>query len=346
MKLDYPRRARQGWTRFIPSWTVVLGSALTVGLVAVVSMVIVFAVTWSRLDVPQESEIATAQTSIVYWNDAETEMARLGDANRISVPLTDVPLDAQHAVLAAEDRSFYEHGGFAVKGFLRAAWANLTAGQSQGGSTITQQYTKNAFLSSEKTYARKLDELVLSMKLENQLDKDQILERYLNTIYFGRGAYGIETAAETYFGTQAKDLTREQSAVLAAIINAPGLYSPDTHRDRLEARYGYVLDGMVAQGWLTPQERDEALGSFPEILMRRTGPDVRRTERVPAGRSQAGGPGQGVHRGPGGRRRPSHREHLRQAGPEGGRGSREAGRPHHGSQATADRAGLRDPRVR
>ena len=270
MTVDYPRRARQGWTRFIPSWRLVLGSALAVGLVAVVSALIVFAVTWSRLDIPAESEIAAAQTSIVYWNDAETEMARLGDTNRISVPLADVPLDVQHAVLAAEDRSFYEHGGFAVKGFLRAVWANLTTGESQGGSTITQQYTKNAFLSSEKTYSRKLDELVLSMKLENELDKDQILERYLNTIYFGRGAYGIQTAAETYFGTQAKDLTREQAAVLAAIINAPGLYSPDTHRDRLQARYGYVLDGMVEQGWLTPQQRDEALGSFPEVLKRRT----------------------------------------------------------------------------
>ncbi len=271
MKVDYPRRARQGWTRFIPSWRMVLGSALTVGLVAVVSALIVFAVTWSRLDIPQESEIATAQTSIVYWNDAETEMARLGDTNRISVPLADVPLDVQHAVLAAEDRTFYEHGGFAVKGFLRAVWANLTTGGSQGGSTITQQYTKNAFLSSEKTYARKLDELVLSLKLENQLTKDQILERYLNTIYFGRGAYGIQTAAETYFGTQAKDLTREQAAVLAAIINAPGLYSPDAHHDRLEARYGYVLAGMVEQGWLAPQQRDEALVSFPEVLKRRTG---------------------------------------------------------------------------
>ena len=158
MKIDYPRRARQGWTRFIPSWRLVLASALTVGMVAVVSLIIVFAVTWSRLDIPAESEIATAQTSIVYWNDAETEMARLGDTNRISVPLADVPLDVQHAVLAAEDRSFHEHGGFAVKGFLRAVWANLTTGESQGGSTITQQYTKNAFLSSEKTYSRKLDE--------------------------------------------------------------------------------------------------------------------------------------------------------------------------------------------
>jgi membrane peptidoglycan carboxypeptidase len=271
VNLDYPRHARQDdWTRFIPSWKLVLGSALTLGFAAVGSAVILFAVTWSRLEIPQESEIATAQTSIVYWNDAETEMARLGDTNRISVPLTEVPLDVQNAVLAAEDRSFHEHSGFAVKGFLRAVWANLTTGQSQGGSTITQQYTKNAFLSSEKTYSRKLDELVLSLKLENQLTKDQILERYLNTIYFGRGAYGIETAAETYFATQAKDLTLEQAATLAAIINAPGRYSPDTHRERLEARYRYVLDGMVEQGWLTQQRRDDALGSFPKVLERRT----------------------------------------------------------------------------
>ncbi len=346
MKVDYPRDARQDWTRFIPSWRLVLGSSLAVGLLAVVSAVFVFALTWSRLDIPRESEIAAAQTSIVYWDDAETEMARLGDTNRISVPLAEVPLDVQHAVLAAEDRSFYEHGGFAVKGFLRAVWANLTTGESQGGSTITQQYTKNAFLSAEKTYSRKLDELVLSLKLENRLDKDQILERYLNTIYFGRGAYGIQTAAETYFGTQAKDLTREQGAVLAAIINAPGLYSPDTHRERLEARYAYILDGMVEQGWLTPKQHDDALGSFPKVLKRRSEPDVRRTERVPAGRCQAGGAGQGVHRGPGGRRRPSDREHVRQAGAEGGRGGGEGVRPHLGSQAPADRAGVGGTRDR
>ena len=270
MKIDYPRDARQDWTRFIPSWRLILGAAVTVGSVAVVSVLIVFAVTWSRLDIPQESDIATAQTSIVYWNDAETEMARLGDTNRISVPLAEVPLHVQHAVLAAEDRSFHEHSGFAVKGLVRAVWANLSTGQSQGGSTITQQYTKNAYLTSEKTYSRKLDELVLSLKLENQLTKDQILERYLNTIYFGRGAYGIETAAETYFGARAKDLTLEQAATLAAIINAPGRYAPDTHGDRLEARYAYVLDGMVEQGWLTPQQRDDALGSFPKVAKRRT----------------------------------------------------------------------------
>jgi membrane peptidoglycan carboxypeptidase len=113
----------------MPSWRLTLGSALTIGLVAAVSALIVFAVTWSRLATPAGSEIATVQTSIVYWDDAETEMARLGDTNRISVPLADVPLDVQHAVLAAEDRSFYEHGGFAVKGFLRAVWANLTTGE-------------------------------------------------------------------------------------------------------------------------------------------------------------------------------------------------------------------------
>ena len=192
-----------------------------------------FAFAWATIDIPEENEVAAAQTSIIYWNDGEKEMARLGDTNRISVPIEDIPEDMQHAVVAAEDRRFYEHSGFDVKGFTRAMWTNLTTGSSQGGSTITQQYAKNAYLTQDKTYIRKFKELVLSLKLEAALTKDEILERYLNTIYFGRGAYGVETAAEAYFGVSASELTLEQSAVLAAIINAPGKFNPDTNMENL-----------------------------------------------------------------------------------------------------------------
>ena len=150
----------------------------------------------------------------------------------------------QHAVVAAEDRRFYEHSGFDIVGFSRAMWNNLTTGSTQGGSTITQQYAKNAYLTQDQTYIRKFKELVLSLKLEINLPKDEIMERYLNTIYFGRGAYGVETAAEAYFGVSASELTLEQSAVLAAIINSPGAFNPETNMDALEARYAYVLNGM------------------------------------------------------------------------------------------------------
>ena len=228
-----------------------------------------FAFAWVTIDIPEENEVAAAQTSIIYWNDGEKEMARLGDTNRISVPIEDIPEDMQHAVVAAEDRRFYEHSGFDIKGFSRAMWNNLTTGSSQGGSTITQQYAKNAYLTQDKTYIRKFKELVLSLKLETTLTKDEILERYLNTIYFGRGAYGVETAAEAYFGVSASELTLEQSAVLAAIINAPGQLQPGHQHGEPGDRYAYVLNAMYEEGYITEAERDEALDNFPEIKKRK-----------------------------------------------------------------------------
>ena len=232
----------------------------------------IFGIAYVTTPIPDVNEVAKAQTTIVYWNDGKSELARLGDTNRISVPLSDVPVDTQHAVVAAEDRNFYEHSGFDVKGMLRAFWNNLTSDSTQGGSTITQQLAKNLFLTDEQSYLRKFQELVLAVKLEVQLSKDEILEMYLNTIFYGRGAYGIQTGAEAYFKTDAKDLTLEQSAVLASVINGPGTYNPDDPEGlkRLEDRYAYVLDGMVQEGWLTDEARNEALGQFPEIAKRST----------------------------------------------------------------------------
>ncbi len=269
MRINYPRDGRQGWRRFIPSWKLVFGTLGTLFVLGSVALAALFAFAWVTIDIPEENEVAAAQTSIIYWNDGKKEMARLGDTNRISVPIEEIPEDMQHAVVAAEDRRFYEHSGFDVVGFSRAMWNNLTTGSAQGGSTITQQYAKNAYLTQDKTYIRKFKELVLSLKLETTLTKDEILERYLNTIYFGRGAYGVETAAEAYFGVSASELTLEQSAVLAAIINSPGNFNPDTNMDNLEQRYAYVLNGMYDEGYITEKERDEALDNFPEIKKRK-----------------------------------------------------------------------------
>ena len=269
MRINYPRDDREGWRRFVPSWKLVFGTLATLLVVGAVAFAALFAYAWATIDIPEENEVAAAQTSIIYWNDGEKEMARLGDTNRISVPIDEIPEDMQHAVVAAEDRRFYEHSGFDIKGFTRALWTNLTTGSSQGGSTITQQYAKNAYLTQDKTYIRKFKELVLSFKLEATLTKDEILERYLNTIYFGRGAYGVETAAEAYFGVSASELTLEQSAVLAAIINSPGNFNPDTNMDNLEDRYAYVLNGMYEEGYITAKERDRALDNFPDIKKRK-----------------------------------------------------------------------------
>ncbi|MTA66642.1 MAG: penicillin-binding protein, partial [Actinobacteria bacterium] len=158
-------------------------------------LLLAFLVLYALVKVPTPNEFSTAQATVVTYADGKTEIARVADANRTSIPLSDVPLVVQREVLAAEDRDFYEHGGFSASGIARAAWNNIIGGSTQGGSTITQQYAKNAYLTQDRTLTRKAKELVLSIKLSQTRSKERILEDYLNTIYFGRGAYGIEAAS-------------------------------------------------------------------------------------------------------------------------------------------------------
>ena len=244
---------RRHWLRWL------LLSVLAIGLLAVA----VFAVLVARTSVPTPNDLATSEATIVYWADGRTEIGRLGEATRRSVPLADMPIDVQHAVLAAEDRDFYEHGGVSPLGIGRAVMNNLTGGSTQGASTITQQYAKNAFLTQERSWDRKVKEALLAFKLETVVSKDEILENYLNTIYFGRGAYGIEAASIAYFGVPVSDLDVSQGAVLAAIIKSPSGLAPESEPEALEARWEYVLDSMVEQGWLTRQQRRAA--EYPKI---------------------------------------------------------------------------------
>ena len=246
--------------RFIPSIKQVLALAFLGFGIAVIALA--FAV--RLISVPQPSQIATAQTTILYYDDGVTELGRLGEANRVSIDFDQVPLQTQQAMLAAEDREFYEHGGFSIRGISRAVVTNLIgAAGAGGGSTITQQYAKNAYLTQERTISRKLRELVLSIKLETLISKDQILQDYLNTIYFGRGAYGIETAANQYFGKSVSQLEISESAVLAAIVQAPNGLTPEENLGRLTSRWNYVLDGMVEKSWISQEERSSI--TFPEI---------------------------------------------------------------------------------
>jgi membrane peptidoglycan carboxypeptidase len=262
VRIDYPRRGRTGVRRFVPSWRQWL-ALVGAGFLLVV---VAFAVLYAKIDVPKPNDQALQQSSVIYFDDGRSVLGRFGETNRQSVPLSQVPLSLQHAVLAAEDRQFYEHGGFSPTGILRAAWNDLRGGSLEGGSTITQQLVKNYYLSQQRTLSRKVEEFVVSIKIEQQLTKDQILQDYLNTIYFGRGAYGVQAAARAYFHTDVQDLTPAQGAVLAAILNAPGLYAPETHLDALQTRWAFVLDGEVAEGWLTPQQR--AAATFPAISPR------------------------------------------------------------------------------
>jgi len=223
-----------------------------------------FAIALAMTTIPTPNELATSQATVVYYADGTNEVGRLGDSSRRSVPLSDVPQHVQKAILAAEDRDFYDHGGISPIGFARAVFNNLTGGSTQGGSTITQQYAKNAFLTQERSWSRKIKEALLAFKLETVTSKDQILEDYLNTIYFGRHANGIDAAARAYFAKPVNELTLTEGAVLAAIINSPSGLAPETNQNALKARWNYVLDGMESQGWITGDER--AGVRFPDIL--------------------------------------------------------------------------------
>jgi membrane peptidoglycan carboxypeptidase len=240
-----------------------LWAVLAVFLLGVVAVGIAYA----RIQPPTPNELATAQASIVYYSDGKTEMARLSDAegNRESVPLSKVPDQMQKAMLAAEDQNFYQNNGISPTGIARAVFVAVKGGQAtQGGSTITQQYVKNYFLTADRTLSRKAREILLAVKIDQQQTKDQILENYLNTIYYGRGAYGIQTASKAYFNKDVSKLTPAESAFLAAVIRGPSLYDPalgDTQEANAKERSGFILDAMVEKGWLTPQERAEA--TFP-----------------------------------------------------------------------------------
>jgi membrane peptidoglycan carboxypeptidase len=240
----------------------VLLTLLALFALGVVGLGVAYALT----DPPAPNEVATAQTSIVYYSDGRTELDRISEVNREVVPLSKVPDHVHKAMLAAEDRQFYQNNGISPTGIARAVWVGLRGGETQGGSTITQQYVKNYFLTQDRTISRKAREILIAVKIDQQQSKDEILENYLNTIYFGRGAYGIQTASRAYFGKDVSQLTVEEGAVLASVIRAPSLYDPGLgaeQRANAEARFDYVLDGMVAEGWLTPQQR--ATATFPEV---------------------------------------------------------------------------------
>ena len=224
----------------------------------------VFAVALARTNVPTPNELATSEATIVYYADGKNEVGRLGEATRRSVTLDDIPVDVQQAVLAAEDRDFYNHGGISPIGIARAAFNNVTGGNTQGGSTITQQYAKIAYLSQDRTWTRKINEALLAFKLETVVSKDQILEDYLNTIYFGRNANGIEAASIAYFGKNVNELDFTEGAVLASVIKSPSTFALDENIKELRGRWNYVLDSMVETGALSQKQRDSA--AFPEIL--------------------------------------------------------------------------------
>uniref|UniRef100_UPI0013B45A59 transglycosylase domain-containing protein n=1 Tax=Nonomuraea lactucae TaxID=2249762 RepID=UPI0013B45A59 len=254
---DKPRGGggeRPSWRRFIPSWKIVMAgfAVLAAGLFGMI------AVAYANMPVPTEAQVQDGvddQGSVIYYDDGDNNhknnriLAKLG-VKRIPVKYEQIPRHVQDAVIAAENSSFREDSGISFSGMLRSLWSTASGAQVQGASTITQQMARNYYdgLSQERTVQRKIKEIFVAVKLNKQLRKEQILEQYLNTIYFGRGAYGIGAAAEAFFKRPVQKLTSEQAAYLAGRIQNPDAF------DRAEAagktgdtefRYKYVIDQMA-----------------------------------------------------------------------------------------------------
>ncbi|GAB7182937.1 transglycosylase domain-containing protein [Kitasatospora sp. Ki12] len=256
------RRALPLWRRLLPTWRVTLGTLTALFLLAVGG----FAVLYVIVPVPDPNAHAVAQNNIYLYADGTTEIARTGAVNRTDVTIDQIPLQTQQAVVSAEDRTFYQNRGVDLTGMVRAGWNTLLGKGMQGGSTITQQYVKNYYLTQDQTIERKGRELLIALKVDQQRDKKDILAGYLNSSYFGRGAYGIQSAAHAYYGVDVSQLTLGQGAYLASLLQAPSLYDVKTatpaNREKAVARWNYALDGMVQLGFLTTADR--AAATFPE----------------------------------------------------------------------------------
>ena len=310
-------KSRTGWKKWAIGtlkWgSIAAGVLLVVGVIGVV-------IAYNRTAIPQPNELANKQVSIVYYSDGKTELDRIAvqDGNRESVPLKQVPKFVQDAHIAAEDRTFYQNNGISVGGILRAVKTSVTGEAQVGGSTITQQYVKNYFLTQDRTLSRKAKEILIAVKIDGQLSKAEILEKYLNTIYYGRGAYGIQSAAKAYFGKDVSKLTVGEGAVLASVINAPSLYDPANGataeanldqalrlRPRRHGAGGLAQRGRPGQVRRAAEDPGRTRATSSRRAPTATSPRRSSTSCSRTGLTDAG------HR----QRRPAHRHDDRQEGP-------------------------------
>ncbi len=235
-------------------------------IVSAVLLIIGIGLLWvASLKIPDLSDLETrrvVESTKIYDRTGEVLLYDMGqNLRRTIIPFKEISDYVKKAVVAVEDKGFYSHGGFDMEAIMRAIWVDIkTLSLSQGGSTITQQVVKNSILTTDKTPTRKLKEIILAIKLDGALTKEQILNIYLNEIPFGGNLYGVEEASQNFFRKKAKDLTLAESAYLAAIINRPTRYSPyGTHRDELENRKNFVLSEMLKQSLINTEEYETAL---------------------------------------------------------------------------------------
>nr|WTB31521.1 transglycosylase domain-containing protein [Streptomyces sp. NBC_00830] len=263
------RPKRTGWRRAVPTWRATLATLLVIALILIGG----FIAGYQLVGIPPANPTATAQSNVYLYKDG-TVIARDGEVNRQNVQLAQVPLPVQHAVLAAEDRKFYSERAVDIKAMFRAGWNTLTGKGRQGGSTITQQFVKNYYLGQEQTVIRKIKEFFIAIKLNREVSKDHIFEGYLNTSYFGRNAYGIQAAAQAYYGKDIGDITTAEGAYLASLLNAPSAYDVVVHPENKAAavaRWHYVLDGMVKENWLSASDRATMQFPVPDKVKTSTG---------------------------------------------------------------------------
>ena len=250
-----PSSPRPAWQRFIARlflWSFGLALALVASAVTIGGVAL--AVAYPNLpDISDLSDYRPKLPLRVYASDGVL-IGEFGEERRNLTPIGEIPQVMKNAVLAIEDARFYSHSGVDYIGLGRAALANLGRIKSQGASTITMQVARNVYLSSEKTFTRKLYEVLLTFKLEHLLTKDQILEIYMNQIFLGNRAYGFAAASEAYFGKPMKDLTIAEAAMLAGLPKAPSAYNPINNPQRARARQRYIIERMEANGFITPEQ--------------------------------------------------------------------------------------------
>jgi membrane peptidoglycan carboxypeptidase len=256
---------KRSWPKRIALALVVV---LLVGVIGAAGLVVYGYTTTQRPNANADFQTAT---TFVYYNNGKSQLGSFAVQNRQPLSFEEIPQNVKEGVVAAENRDFWTDQGVSIRGMFRAAWVILRGGDLQGGSTITQQYIKIMYLNSEQTVTRKFRELFLAYKINKEMSKEEILTDYLNTIYFGRGAYGIQAASKAYFDVDAEDLTTQQAAVLISVINNPSLFDPgvdEANIPRLTERYTYVLNSMAETGAITPAEAAEyaaTLPKFPEV---------------------------------------------------------------------------------
>lgn len=240
--------------------------------IAVVALMVLgaatFAVAYARAEVPNPQKDFQTNVTQVFYKDGQTQLGSFAVQNRVSIPLSEMSQHAQDAIVAGENEGFWTDPGISITGLARAVLTAVGPGQTSGGSTITQQYVKVAYLTQEKTVTRKLNEIIIALKVSKDLSKEQILEGYLNTVYFGRGAYGIQTASQAFFDKDAKDLDYPQAIALTAMINDPGRLDPlqgEKQRADLLERYQYTINQLVKTGKITEAQKAEWYDKLPDF---------------------------------------------------------------------------------